>query len=144
MCWGATHQLQCVCMQVVHNAADVITFTIKSGNARLVGTHNGQVASHESPAQPSVASYHGLARAVITTTSVAALSAKERELLAAIDLDSAVTGLRGEPESAADIVVEASSPGLGSTELTIHLSTNMATDSVLAVAASATGAMIHI
>ena len=68
---------------VVHDAANPISFSVKSGSGRLVGTHNGQVNSHESSAQPTVAAYHGLARAVVMTTSVAALPAFERELLAA-------------------------------------------------------------
>ena len=68
---------------VVHDASSPISFSVKSGSGRLVGTHNGQVNSHESSAQPTVAAYHGLARAVVMTTSVAALPAFERELLAA-------------------------------------------------------------
>ena len=79
------------------------------------------------------------------TTSVAALPASERELLAAIDLDSTVTGLTDgdRPEAAAadaaGIVVQVSSPGLGVVELTIPVSTDADADSVLAVAASAAG-----
>eukprot|EP01052_Picozoa_sp_SAG31_P045793 SAG31_NODE_8510_length_1439_cov_1.035821_3_plen_177_part_01 len=74
--------------EIVHNAANPITFAVKSGSGKLVGTHNGNVDSHESSAQPTVSAYHGLARAVVMTTSVAALPAVERELLAAIDVDS--------------------------------------------------------
>lgn len=133
----------------MHNAANPITFAVKSGSGKLVGTHNGQVDSHESSAQPTVAAYHGLARAVVMTTSVAALPASERELLAAIDLDSTVTGLTDgdRPEAAAadaaGIVVQASSPGLGVVELTIPVSTDADADSVLAVAASAAGQKVE-
>ena len=132
----------------VHNAANPITFAIKSGSGKLVGTHNGQVDSHESSAQPTVAAYHGLARAIVMTTSVAALPAFERELLAAIDLDSTVTGLIDEPTAAATagvtgIVVQASSPGMGVVELTIPVSTNTAADSVLAVASSSAGQKVE-
>ena len=129
---------------VVHNAANPISFAVKSGSGRLVGTHNGQVESHESSTQPTVAAYHGLARAVVMTTSVAALPAFERELLAAIDLDSMVTGLRSdEPGAVAGIVVQASSPGLGMVELTIPVSTDPIADSVLAVAATAAGQRVE-
>ena len=130
---------------IVHNAANPISFAVKSGSGRLVGTHNGQVDSRESSAQPTVAAYHGLARAVVMVTSVAALPAFERELLAAIDLDSMVTGLKGgdEPGAVAGIVVQASSPGLGVVELTIPVSTDAVADSVLAVAATAAGQRVE-
>ena len=79
--------------KIVHNAANPITFSVNSGSGRLVGTH-GKVDSHESSTQPTVAAYHGLAMAVVMATSVAALPAFERELLAAIDLDSTIIGLK--------------------------------------------------
>lgn len=114
--------------------------------SHLVGTHNGNVDSHESSAQPTVAAYHGLARAVVMTTSVTALPAVERELLAAIDLDSTVSGLESGDEPGATvpgIVVQASSPGLGMVELTIPVSTDVAADSVLAVAATTAGKKVE-
>ena len=132
--------------EIVHSAANPITFAVKSGSGKLVGTHNGNVDSHESSAQPTVAAYHGLARAVVMTTSVAALPTVERELLAAIDLDSTVCGMKGPGDSGAavaDIVVQASSPGLGVVELTIPVSTDVATDSVLAVAATTAGKRVE-
>jgi|EP01047_Picozoa_sp_COSAG01_P042132 hypothetical protein len=122
---------------VVHNAANLVSFVVKSGSGKLVGTHNGQVRSHESSAQPTVQAYHGLARAVVGVTSVAALPTFERKLLAAIDLDSSSSTVV--EAAAADIVVQASSPGLGTAELTIPVSTDSAVDSVLAVAAKAAG-----
>jgi hypothetical protein len=102
---------------VVHNSADSVTFAVKSGSGRLVGTHNGRVDSHQSASLPTVAAYHGLARAIVTTSSVAALPAAERSLLAEIDLDSDIDGLDGTVVGAdgpgGAIIVEASSPGLG-------------------------------
>lgn len=128
---------------VVHNAANLIEFKLKSGSGRLLGTHNGRVDSHQSSAQPAVTAYHGLARAVVMTTSVAALPAAERELLGSIDLDSAITGFGGGLEAGADIVVQASSPGLGTVELTIPVSMDASVDSVLAVAAKAAGKRVE-
>ena len=129
--------------EIVHSATNPITFAVKSGSGKLVGTHNGNVDSHESSAEPTVAAYHGLARAVVMTTSVAALPTVERELLAAIDLDSTVSDLKGGAEAVAGIVVQASSPGLGVVELTIPVSTDVAADSVLAVAAMTAGKRVE-
>ena len=68
----------------------------------------------------------------------------ERELLAAIDLDSTVTDLVWSGEPVTGIVVQSSSPGLGTVELTIPVSTDAAADSVLAVAASTAGQKVEL
>ena len=125
---------------VVHNADDAITFAVKSGSGRLVGTHSGRQDSHGRADSATVHAYHGLARAVVTTTSVAALPAAERALLAQIDLDSDRSGLLGaEAEPPVDIVVEATAPGLGTAEVSVRVSTDQAADGVLAVAAASAG-----
>lgn len=88
--------------------------------------------------------YHGLARAVVMTNSVAALPSHERALLSEIDLDTFVTGLTGEDTADNDIVVQASSPGLGSANLTIPVSIDASMDSVLATAALSVGKPVHL
>eukprot|EP01052_Picozoa_sp_SAG31_P043320 SAG31_NODE_7177_length_1765_cov_1.361945_1_plen_298_part_00 len=93
--------------EIVHSVANPITFAVKSGSGKLVGTHNGNVDSHEASAQPTVSAYHGLARTVVMKTSVAALPTVARELLAVIDVDSTVSGLESGDEPGATL------PGIG-------------------------------
>eukprot|EP01043_Picozoa_sp_COSAG02_P035389 COSAG02_NODE_2532_length_8593_cov_2.538969_3_plen_80_part_00 len=73
------------------------------------------------------------------TTSVAALPSSERDLLSQIDLDSSVDGLTGQNIDDNDIVIQASSAGLSSANLTIPVSLDAATDDVLMVATSSVG-----
>ena len=77
------------------------------------------------------------------TTSVAALPSSERILLSQIDLDSSVAGLVGHNVDDTGIVIQASSAGLGSANLTIPVSLNAATDDVLAVATSSIGKLVQ-
>lgn len=121
----------------VHDASNVITFSVRSGDGRLVGTHNGRVDSHARSDSDAVPAYHGLARAVVSVTSAAALPQAQRTLLAQIDADSDLTGLDGRLSSDT-IVVEASSPGIPSALLSIPVST-APEHGVLAVAAAAAG-----
>ena len=130
----------CYIVQTVHDAKDLVTFSVISGSGRLAGTHNGYVASHRSSSLSSVNAYHGLARAVVFVTSAAALPATERNMLAYMDIESDLTSL--EQDNSSNIVVQASSPGLGHTELTIPVSTEM-DDSVLAVASNTAGKPVH-
>lgn len=125
---------------VVHDSADEITFKIMSGSGRLAGTHNGRQDSHGAANAPLVKAYHGLARAIVMSTSVAALPACERALLAQIDLDIDVAGLLGDaPET---IVLQATAPGLGSVAISVPVSNDPA-DGVLAVAAASAGKAVH-
>ena len=77
------------------------------------------------------------------TTSVAALSSSERDLLSEIDLDSSVAGLTSQNVDGNGIVIQASSPGLGSVNLTIPVSLDAEADDVLVVAASSIGQPVH-
>ena len=87
--------------------------------------------------------YHGLARAVVMTTSVAALPSSERDLLSQIDLDSSLAGLTGQNIDETAIVIQASSTGLGSANLTIPVSLDAAKDDVLMVARSSIGKLVQ-
>eukprot|EP00039_Didymoeca_costata_P021499 m.344703 g.344703 ORF g.344703 m.344703 type:complete len:1020 (-) comp24995_c0_seq1:110-3169(-) len=126
--------------QTVHDAAHLITFTIVTGSGKLVGTHNGRQDSHMPANTPTVAAYHGLARSVIVTTSVAGLPASERDLLSQIDVNNQhLVGFDG--FEADDIVVSASSPGLGSAQIIIPLSTDPS-DKVMSVARAMAGTSV--
>ena len=115
--------------------------TSSRSQGRVVGTHNGRVDSHGRSDSNNVAAYHGLARAVVSVTSAAALPALERALLAQIDLDTQLVGMDGVLGSK-EIVVTASSPGLPPARLAIPVSTS-AEHAVLAVAAASAGKAVR-
>ena len=123
--------------EVCGDAQDLITFTVSSGPARIVGTHNGFPALQAPSSASTVAAYGGLARAVARVTLVATGTLQDRMLLAAVNVDagrgnsSAVS--TGSTPAAASFTVSAAAPGLAPGSLTILLSTDPG-DSVLAVA----------
>ena len=123
---------------VVHHASNMITFAVLSGPGKLVGAHNGKNSQHGRNDRPQVAAYHGLARGVVSVTSVAARSERERHLLRTIDVDADVEGMDGKHEQSV-IVVTADSPGLVGGRVEIPLSTDLGHDGVLAVAAAGAG-----
>lgn len=137
--------------QVVNDANNSVVFSIVSGPARVVGTHNGDPTNHINNHSPSNQAYHGLARAVLMVTLHACGSPSERRRLVLLNPEtSVVTGsettltnrkhaalLHPDANLAAvptAVVVQASSPGLPPSVLTIPLSVDPA-DAVLAVAA---------
>ena len=67
-------------------ATDTITFRVVSGPGRVQGTHNGDAHARARNDAPSHAAYHGLVRAVVRVTSVAARPHAERAALARIDV----------------------------------------------------------
>merc|ERR1712151_737149 len=77
--------------------------------------------------------------AVVRVTSGAARSARERALLAQIDVHGPMAAY--EPPMAVDssIVVEASYPGLATASVSIPVSTNVLADGVMAAASAAAG-----
>jgi|EP01046_Picozoa_sp_COSAG06_P043653 hypothetical protein len=77
------------------------------------------------------------------TTSLAALPSSERNLMSEIDLDSSVAGMAGQNVDENGIVIQASSTGLASANLTIPVSLDAATDDVLVVAASSVGKLLQ-
>lgn len=106
------------------------------------GTHNGDQHCHEPNNAPWHSAYHGLVRAVIRVTGTSARSARERELLARIDLDGPMAAGVTTPATE-DIVVEATSEGLGSVRITIPVSTDAASDGVMAVARAGAGKPVN-
>ena len=128
--------------RVMHLATHNVSFRIVSGPAFVQGTGNGDPHARGNNAAPGHPAYHGLVRAVIRVTSVAARPAGERALLGRVDRDGpmAPLGARRAGDHVAhalatgDIVVEASSPGLASVRITIPTSTDAAADGVYASA----------
>merc|ERR1712023_447592 len=104
----------------MHLASNNITFKVISGPGRVRGTHNGDPHLHASNVSPSSPAYHGLVRAIIRVTETSGRDPIERVLLSKIDV-------RG------SMVVEASSPGLKSVQITIPVS-NDPSNGVLEVA----------
>lgn len=132
--------------QVVHNAANVITFAVVSGPGMLQGAHNGKNFQHGRSDANSVEAYHGLARAVVRSTSVAARPEAERRLMVAIDVDTEEgVGLNPNVEgdsATSDIHVTATTPGIPTASIVIPVSLDPMSDSVLAVANAAAGSMV--
>ena len=123
---------------VVHSSSHNVTFQIVSGPGRIIGVGNGDPTCHE-PNQASWRSaYHGLARAIIQVTEDHASSPKHRHRLLQIDSEGGHrTRIRapGVFSAAPDgIVVEASVEGLGSSTVTIPVSTDAVNDGVLSAA----------
>merc|ERR1712151_986 len=63
-----------------------VTFSVVSGGGRLIATHSGNPAVQTRG--PTVAAYHGLARAFIRSSEDHASGAKHQGLLRQIDKDS--------------------------------------------------------
>jgi hypothetical protein len=131
-----------------HGASNNVTFKIVSGPAKVVATHNGDVQNHEPNLADWHSAYHGMARGVIRVTQNAASAPWHRSRLAQIDVEHEAGPTEliapGAQMEATEIVVEASSPGLASGRATIVLSTDAATDGVLAVAAASVTDPLHI
>ena len=129
-------------------ATDTVTFRVVSGPGRVQGTHNGDPHAHAPNNSPWHPAYHGLVRAVVRVTSVAARSSMERTALARIDVHGPMAaGEQAEPVEQATaatepIVVEASAPGLAPARISIAVSTDPAADGILAVAVAAAGKQV--
>ena len=128
-------------------AAHDVSFRVVSGPGALQGTHNGDPHAHLPGNASTHPAYHGLVRAVVRVTSVAARPAAERALAARIDARgpmaattataTAVVGAKA--EAAEPIVVEASAPGFAPARLSIPTSTDADAHGVLASASAAAG-----
>ena len=114
--------------RVVHSSSHNVTFSIVSGPGRIIGVGNGNPACHE-PNQVSWRSaYHGLARAIVQVTENHATLPEHRQHLIQIDRDGGICTRiqdpRVESTNCADaIIVEVSVPGIGSSTVTIPIST---------------------
>ena len=121
--------------RVMHLASDEITFSVLSGPGEIQGTHNGDPHNHVPSSSTSNAAYHGLVRAVVRVTSVAARH--DRALAAKVDVSGplSATALGNHPAVTGPIVVQATSPGFA--PVTISISTTGT--GVMAAATNAAG-----
>jgi hypothetical protein len=127
---------------VVNLASNNISFEVISGPALVQGSHNGDTHCQQPNNAPWHSAYHGLVRAVIRVTSIAARSAFERKLLRQIDVHGPMAETSLHAHTSEPIVVEASSPGLTSARVSIPVSTDDAFG-VMAIAEQAAGKPVH-
>ena len=124
--------------RVVQSSTHNVTFRVVSGPGRIIGVGNGDPSCHEPNHVPWRSAYHGLARAIIQVTEDNATSVEHRRRLLQIDREGGVRTRIIPPEASIkaskEIVVEASVAGLGSSSVSIPVSSDAATDSVLSVA----------
>ncbi|CAB9511983.1 galactosidase BoGH2A [Seminavis robusta] len=123
--------------KAMHMASNLIFVKVVSGPGRVVGTANGDPKSYQPHQSPSQTAYHGLVRAVIQVTSIAGLSSREKQLLQ--EIHGPATESLPSFVDATEIVIEASSPGLGKAQLRIPVSADPSVASVLAVAQAGAG-----
>lgn len=132
---------------VDHQATNNVTFTVVSGPAKIVASHNGDVANHEPNLGEWHSAYHGMVRGIVRVTQDSASDPSMRARMLYIDVEHAAapTDVLApfEARAATEIVVEATSPGLKPGRATIALSSNPA-DGVLATAAAAVTSPLHI
>lgn len=126
-----------------YDASPTISFSITSGPARVVGTHNGDPTLAAPASSPSVPAYHGLARVIARVTLFAAGSADDRAAIASVNVDagrgnSSTIATSATPPPAS-FTITAAAPGLASGSVSVPLSVDAA-DSVLAAAAASVGA----
>ena len=126
---------------IVSGAPLNVTFSVVSGPGRLAGVGNGDPTSHAQPNGGTVATFGGLARALIVIT-VDCVS-PGRDLVRAVDTDGGegrvVVVAEGTPCPVEDIVVAVDSDGLARATVRISVSGDAAADGVLAAAAGAVG-----
>ena len=123
---------------VVPSFSGQVNFRIVSGPGRIIGVGNGNPSCHE-PSQVSWRSaYHGLARAIVQTTENAASLPHHRRRMIQIDRDGGIRTHIVSPEDSSPranaIVVEASAKGLGSSQVSIPVSSDAKIHGVLAAA----------
>ena len=123
---------------VVQSSTHNVTFQVVSGPGRIIGVGNGNPTCHEPNQVPWRSAYHGLARAIVQVTEDHATSAEHRRRLLQIDRDGGVRTRIIPPEASIspdiEIVVEASVAGLGSSRVSIPVSDDAESHSVLSSA----------
>jgi len=127
--------------EVMHLASNNITFKVVSGPGRVQGTHNGDPHLHASNVSPSSPAYHGLVRAVIRVTETSGRDPVERDLLSRIDVRGPMVYQASYDNDVKSIVVEASSRGLKSAQITIPIS-NDPSNGVIEVARAYAGKVV--
>lgn len=124
--------------QISHMATHNVTFVIRSGPGKVIGTANGDSKSYQPHTSPSQAAYHGLVRAVVQVTSIAAIDMLIHERMRSIDRYSVLFAKYPATSETGDIIIEASTPGLPKATLLIPTSTDPKA-AVLSVAAAGAG-----
>ena len=124
--------------KVVPSSSHNVTFSIVSGPGRIIGVGNGNPMCHEPNKASWRSAYHGLARVIVQVTQNAVLSPLHRRRMMQIDRDGDVRTYIVPPKDTSPrddaIVVQASVEGLGSSTVSILVSTDVDNDGVLAVA----------
>ncbi len=125
---------------LVTSATNRISWKVVSGPGRLDGISNGDPTSHEQLKSTSIASFGGLARAMVKVTLDC--TTPNRDLAAGtIDVDrgpATVVSGKGDCDLS-PIVVEASSPGMVPVRLSIPVSADVDADSAFAIAKATAG-----
>lgn len=114
---------------LVNLATNNVTFKVISGPGRIVGVGNGNPACVEPIRVTWRSAYHGLVRAVVQVTVNQALPPLHRKRLLQIDADGGAHTTvipPGQETVNENIVIEASSEGLTSAQVSIPVSSDMA------------------
>ena len=122
---------------LVNSASNNVTFRIVSGPGKIIGVGNGDPTCHEPNKASWRSAYHGLARVIVQVTKDQASFPMHRERLRQIDSEGGIRTIvvpPGREEPLEDIVIEASVEGLGSSQVSIPVSTDAAKNGVLGVA----------
>ena len=128
----------------VHDSIDNITFKVSDGPARLVGVGNGDPANRDPNHVAWKPAYHGLVRAIFQVTLVAAGTASERAMTAAINVDAGAGLLSSSLHQGSAVAagipgsfsVSAMTEGIPAVHMSVALSVNPADDPLNVAAAS--------
>ena len=125
---------------VVTTATNNVSFSVRSGPGRIIGSHNGDVYCHTPQSAPWHAAYRGSLRALVQVTEVHSLPISTRRRLLEVDAESGagmsrtqivVDGGRAPPQI---ITVQATSPGLATATADVTLCIDESRCGVLAAA----------
>ena len=128
--------------RVCHSSSLNVSFSIVSGPGRIIGVGNGDPSCHEPNQAYWRSAYHGLARVIVQVTEDH--TSKYRDRMIQIDRDGGkrTRGIFDSSTVSPDldgIVVEVSAPGVGSSTVTIPVTTDADNYNVLTVAKSTFG-----
>lgn len=120
-----------------------VTLSVVSGPGRLLGIGNGDPGNHQPQQGSVVATYLGLARAIVQVA--VDCTSSNRDLIAMVDVDGNQRTTVIPPGGScptSPIILQAAAAGYAPVTLAIPVSGNVAADSVLAVAASSAGLLM--
>ena len=121
----------------VPSSSLLVKYEVISGPGRIIGVGNGDPSCHEYNQVSSRSAYHGLSRVVVQVTEDSASSPLHRKRMIQIDRDGGIRTRVVSPDGASDansIVVQVSVDDLGSTTVTIPVTSDESTHGVMAVA----------